>query len=149
MRGFLRWVLPPAVPIMLLVGMAIYVLWSETTGEPRIINGEVDDDPFRAAGLLLFASPFLYGFLFVMNLIDSIADRWKQPYPWVFTVGLSLVIGLLTSTWNPNVEFIGGFVGLLVILLPLSILRRSLASFWIWREQRRSRQREMDVPDGV
>ena len=124
------------MPVLLLVGLCVWVLIHETSGPPRIFDGKPDNAPTRAAVLLIFISPLFYLGSLILNIIDASFDRFRSLGPWVASICLWAVITLLSIRlfYDPNVHS-SPMVGLApamitsaAALIPMSLLRRLIYS---------------------
>src|SRR5580700_7580174 len=90
MRTFLRYFLPPAIPLLPLIILAVWVLVSDAHAPVRIIDGQPDNAPTRAAVMTFVISPVIYsGLLFVHYL----SLRFRRPSGGFFTPFVIAIIG--------------------------------------------------------
>ncbi len=87
---FKRYFLPPLAPSLLLVLISMWIIFDESNGPPRIIDGQPDDAPRFAALFVLILSPLFYLGFAALNLLDSAFDRMERRAPWVMTSVLTI-----------------------------------------------------------
>ena len=129
---FKRILIPPLIPVVLLAILAMWAIFDETQSAPEMIDGRPDNAPIRAAGILLCMAPFLYIPFGLLNLVDSVFDRFSSRVGWSASVGICILLStLLTSVfYQPDVDtsaFPGvGFAVLasFMFLMPMSLMRR-------------------------
>ena len=129
-----RILIPPLIPVVVLAILAMWAIFDDTQSTPNMIDGRPDNAPIRAAGILLFMAPFLYIPFGLLNLVDSVFDRFSSRVGWSASVGICILLStLLTSVfYQPDVDtsaFPGvGFAVLasFMFLMPMSLIRRSI-----------------------
>lgn len=102
-----RFFLPPLAPALMVLAMCTWTIWDEScNGPPRMIDGQPDDAPRFAALLLAFFTPVFYVVFGLLNLIDSCADRFRNPLPWLTSGLVTMAIAILLSKvfYVPNVD---------------------------------------------
>ncbi len=102
-----KFFIPPLAPALMALAVSAWTIWDETSNvPPRMINGEPDDSPRFAALFLAFLTPVFYLMFGLLNLIDSISDRFRSPLPWLASGVMTMVISILLSKifYIPNVD---------------------------------------------
>lgn len=130
----MRLLLPPLAPVILLLGLSVWVVVSETWGTPRMIDGRGDDSPRYAAFFIVILSPFFYLVFACINLIDSACDRFQSGirvvWASIMLVGFGyLLFGLLHSPKfgeSSNVPIAAAAGISLAIIVPMNFWRRHL-----------------------
>lgn len=127
-----RILIPPLLPVAMIALLSIWVIIDETQSAPRMIDGNPDDAPRNAAGILILLAPLLYLPFGILNWIDSVFDRFSQLRAWAGSVGICMIFsGLLSTVFNrPGLDSspihgiaIAVLIGFLC-LLPMTLLRR-------------------------
>ena len=129
---FKRILIPPLIPVVLLAILAMWAIFDETQSAPEMIDGRPDNAPIRAAGILFCMAPFLYIPFGLLNLVDSVFDRFSSRVGWSASVGICILLStLLTSVfYQPDVDTSAlpgvGFAVLasFMFLMPMSLIRR-------------------------
>lgn len=133
MKLFKKLALPPLLPLLVLILLAAWTLYSETAGEVRMINGRPDNAPRRAAAIIMITSPVFYLFFTVLNFVDWAFDRLRGKLPWTGTSALILGFGTLCTYASLGAELdtrrhlesiAFGFGLSTAMLLPMALIRR-------------------------
>ena len=98
--------LPPLIPVAFLLILCAWVLFKETTGEVRMVDGRPDNVPTRAALILAILSPLAYPFFGLFNVVEAAFDRLDIRAAWICTLLLICVFGILLSfpLYAPDVD---------------------------------------------
>jgi len=132
---FKRLLLPPVWPVILLALLALWVIADETKSAPRMINGDPDDAPIRAAGILFYIAPILYIPFAILNCIDALFDRFKRSISWAVSLLIFVLFSGLLSTifYRPSIDSSTTGIGISILIaallfLPMTIFRRLILS---------------------
>jgi hypothetical protein len=90
MRTLLKYFLPPVAPVIPLIVLALWVAIDEAHSPVRIIDGQPDNAPTRAAILVLLLSPIIYSGLL---LIQFLCLKFRRPSRNSFAPYIMAVIG--------------------------------------------------------
>ena len=127
-----RFLIPPILPVILIVLLSIWVFADETQSAPRIIDGRPDNAPSRASVILFIMTPIFYIPFGILNLIDSIFDRFTDRIRWAGSIGISIFLSVLLSNifYRPDIDsspFPGVGIAIIIgfmMLIPMSLIRR-------------------------
>ena len=128
-RHFLKILLPPILPMLIIASVAIFSFISEG-GKPV----DTVDDAVRFSSILLIVfTPILYFFYLVINGIDYMFDvrfpssRWSCSFIYMIVLGLLAGVMIYTPGVDYDVRYavLAGVGFPLIVILPMSIWRRT------------------------
>jgi hypothetical protein len=131
---FKRFFVPPLLPVLFLMLLALWVVIDETKSSPRIFDGRPDNAPRAAAMFLLYLTPIFYIIFTFFNFIDAQFDRFTPQASWIASLSFSglIFILLFIMLYIPEVDS-SAFPALgmamltaVFIILPMTLLRRLL-----------------------
>jgi hypothetical protein len=124
MRTLIKYFLPPAAPVIPLIGLALLVVIGESYSSSRIIDGHPDNAPIRAASLALLLIPIIYAGLL---LIQFLCLRFQRPSRNFFTPYIIAIFGCALLIGFRNIYLMNwialGFCAFLsaTVIFPMAI----------------------------
>jgi len=103
MRKFLGYFLPPLIPVIPLLLLAVWVAIEEAHSPVRIFDGRPDNAPIHAVFVILVLSPIIYFALLAIHFICLKIQRGRFFTPYFLSICIcSLLLGMraiLAGRW--------------------------------------------------
>ena len=129
-----HYILPPVVPVVTIMFFTISVLLSINYSEPVIIDGRVDNAPYRSAMIMPLFAPIYYAIFAVINALGSLLDRVLGKFHYISAMITAAIFGFgsFKLLYSPTIDgpsvapkILMMSLGISVILIvPMSLVRK-------------------------
>ncbi|MEZ0387108.1 MAG: hypothetical protein ACAI34_08590 [Verrucomicrobium sp.] len=129
---------PPLVAMLGWFAIPALVLWEWRQSEV-VINGQLDDSPYHAAGFMIIFSPFAFLLFLLAHVIVFYVGRWTGKPVWsLYLVGYALLILAMVgyNTWVYSWELVGTMMMMISAVLGIFAAPVVLTTWLVERADR-------------